>query len=346
MAGFSSGFSFGFDAPHVWDDAAFLWDPGDALTASSDLVTLASASGVTEGSIVTHLGRTGRAYSGAVGSRFTPPFTEVSPAGEWTLFVVVRFPSSADLWAITLVNSADSDQYAMIRPGSGAAGQADLRANTSSVRGAGNWASTDPSDLTGNTGFVVLVLTFDASSTTDGVLTGYEDSSTSYGSDTFASSSNANADRLTIGRLERSSPINSTGGEIYAAGVWNRPISTFEIDEILDDPFAYLGIGSTQSISVVIASESESSTEVGAVIDSTTAIGVVTESESASPVDAIFSGFVSVQTVVELESAFIVSPQNEFEVVVVSTVLEEEVAFSTSVVAEGQELFVGWGIPI
>lgn len=54
----------------VFDDAVFLWNPGDALTVSSDLVSGVSAAGTTEGSIVTNDGHIGRANVGAVASNF------------------------------------------------------------------------------------------------------------------------------------------------------------------------------------------------------------------------------------------------------------------------------------
>lgn len=226
----------------VFSDAVFLWDPGSASEASSDLVTGASASGaITEGTIVTASGRTGRAYSGAVGSRFASPIANLAPPQDWTMFAVVRFPvTAAVLYALQFALSSDSEQFAGLVAASGSTSQVWLRANNSTVPGADDWPQVTVPDQTAPTGFVLVMARFVASSATVGTLEGYVDSSTALGSDGFNDADDSAADRLTVGRLEDSSPGNSTGGQVYAAGVWSRALSSGELAEVVSDPFRYL----------------------------------------------------------------------------------------------------------
>jgi hypothetical protein len=250
--GFSSGFSSGFDVDLVWDDAIFLWHPGDSETPSFDIVTDVSADGaITEGSITTFDGHTGRIYDGAVGSRFAAPITNLKTTS-WTMMCVGRLAgNSREARAFSYALSTDVDRWATIWFASTGAGPSSLnfRLNGASSQGANNWPSVDNADLTDDTDLHVYIMVYTRTDDDSGTLTAYVDSTTSIGSDTLSSTSACTVDRLSVGRLEDSSPTNSVNGEIYAAASWDRAVTADEIEEILADPYRYLVQDTGQTLS-------------------------------------------------------------------------------------------------
>lgn len=227
----------------LWADPEFLWDPAPDADQSMNLVTgEGSDTTLTEGTVVTHRGLSGRSYSGAVGSRFTVPsnLSALDPDAEWTMFCSVRLPSaSQDLWALAVANGGDNEQYAMIRARNATTGEMDARIDSSS-RSDSAWPATNPASLSGNTEIVTYVSRFTNTGTNTATLEAYIDSTTAFGSDTANTTNTLAPTRITIGRLERSSQVNSTGGEVYAAGIWSRAISNGELSVLIDNPFLYL----------------------------------------------------------------------------------------------------------
>lgn len=223
----------------VWDDAVFLWHPGDAETASFDMVTEVDADGsLTEGSTVTNGDQTGRAYVGAVGSRFASPIDNLKTTS-WTMMCVTRSTENGIARSFNFANSADSDQWAGIWAARNDAARAyNFRLNGSASQGGNDWPSFQATDQTTSAPYV-NVMRYTRTDDSNGTLEGFVDSTTAFGSDTLASASVCAPDRLTVGRLEDSSPSNSGSGQVYAAAVWDRAITEAEIAEILDDPYVY-----------------------------------------------------------------------------------------------------------
>lgn len=330
----------------VFDTAVFLWHPGDVSTPSSDLVTETDAAGVTEGSIVTHDTRTGRSYSGAVGSRFAAPITNLK-ATSWTMFVVTRSTEDGLSRALNFANSSDTDRWAGIWVARNDANRLfNFRLNGSSVIGATNWPAVTPaSQDTGD--FYVNVMRYTRTDDSNGTLDGYQDSSTAFGTDTLASGNAGDVDRLTVGRLEDSSPTDSGSGEIYAAAVWDRALLDSEIAALIADPFTYLDDTGGQSISVGVATESEEARPVATVFDQSIAVTAAVETESAETVVVDQEGneqIVTVSVASETEAAgTVVSVAEQIVAVGLATEVESAVA----VLPPGAEqAFVGWGIPI
>jgi hypothetical protein len=222
----------------VWDDAVFLWNPrGDR---SYDQATETEADrALTDGSLITSAGEVGRLFNGAVGSRFATPIADLK-ATSFSIFCVGRLgAASREGRAFGFADSAVGDEWATIWFSNTAAIGSNFRLSGSSSQGSDDWPSVDNSNLSGDTDFHVYVATYTRTDGSNGTWTVYEDSSTATGTDALASASACAPDRLTVGRLDDSSPTNSTSGEVYAAAAWDRALSTAEIDEILANPYGY-----------------------------------------------------------------------------------------------------------
>lgn len=227
----------------LWDDALFLWFPGSSVATSRDIINNETAEfELTSGTIVTSSNRTGRSYTGAVGDRFDDPVSSLRPTQSWSAFMVARVPSSPTDVNLGIANSGDLDQYAQLVLAAGADGLVELRANGAATPGGADWPRVTIPDQAGNTGFHVVIATFEQTGANTGTLSGYLDSTTAVGTDSFNSSSACTVNRLTVGRLEDSSPSNSAGGEIYAAGFWDRLLTAGEIGQLINTPFHYLDL--------------------------------------------------------------------------------------------------------
>ena len=225
----------------IWADAVFVWDPGDAVTASSDLISTNSASGITEGTYVSSP-RPGRTYSGAVGSRFdglvAVSESQASTVG-FTMMAAINSPTDGDaVWGVTVSDKDVNDEYAGVRMANTTDISGQVRSGGSS-QGAGNWPFAQWQGDIGDNDIHVVILRVVGNSGfsindlfVDGALYVTDAQSDSLATD-------FDIDRIVVGRLEDSSPSNSTGGGVYAAAIWDRPLTDAEIRALSSDPYSY-----------------------------------------------------------------------------------------------------------
>jgi len=215
----------------VWTDAVFLWDPNHG-GRSRNLVggPTNSDSNLTEGSEVTQDDRPGREYSGAVGSRFPVSSFSIRPPADTTLMAVISSDSGTGcgLW---LGEGTDADQYAELRDD-----RVSWRSNGAGNSGSSSWPVVP---YTLPSGLAIVVARFTSTGATTGDLEAWVNGVAATPA-TYSTNNALSVNRITVGRLDDSSPINSSGIRVFAAAVWPKALDAGEIATVLDDPFAYL----------------------------------------------------------------------------------------------------------
>ena len=157
------------------------------------------------------------------------------------MFAVGRLPSASLNSVLMAINwSTDSNRYAHFRMRNDATSEWDARLNEDG-RTAGGWYATDGTDWTGDTNLHTILITMQDNGGGTGTLSAYEDSNTLFDADGGAGGTADNMDRLTIGRNDRAASFGDVGQQVFAAGAWERQLTTDEIQEVMDDPYAYLG---------------------------------------------------------------------------------------------------------
>lgn len=221
----------------IWADATFVWNPGGSSTASFDELTMTDAAGITEGSFVSSP-RDGRTYSGAVASRFDGLVAAAAPQTTgMTLMAAIRCPSGGErILGLTVADKDDADQWARLDFTNTTTLRGDYR-NAGSAEGAANW----PSALFNgafDTGIHIVVVRFTPDGAGKLLIDTFLDNAL-YASDYETITGTIDMDRLTVGRLEDSSPSNSSGGQVFAAASWDRPLTDAEIRAISSNPYSY-----------------------------------------------------------------------------------------------------------
>lgn len=218
----------------IWADATFVWSPGDAVTRSSDLITATlSDAALTEGAFVSSP-RDGRAYTGAAGSRFSLPVADPTATGV-SYMCAARVPSGTETLEFIYHGDGSSDKY-MRSEWTGDNDFSVQYRNGGVSEGGTNWVSAvwDGDWDTSIHVFVWRITPIAAAMLievfVDGAL---------FVSDRRPAG-NIAPDRFTIGRFDRSSsPINSAGGEVFAAAAWERPLSDTEVRAVSAAPYGY-----------------------------------------------------------------------------------------------------------
>jgi len=220
----------------VFDDAVFYWLPGDAVTASSDTVSMTSASGsLTEGTAVTVSSRPGRTYSGSTGSRFAlNPVSGTHPK-DMTIMVVVRTPGTSSGAGMSYVTSTEGGEYQRVAvSASSPVATYDYRDRGAGPGGTG-WPQVDESWAPANEDINVFIATADATGSVVAIELFYN--GVSLGTDSEGGNASWSPDRVTVGRLDDSSPFNSSGIQVFRAYIWDRVLDSSEIAEATADPF-------------------------------------------------------------------------------------------------------------
>lgn len=221
----------------IWADATFVWDPGDAVTASSDLVSAASAAGITEGPFVS-TPLDGRTYNGNVASRFEGLIAAANPQTTgMTLMAAIRCPAGGErILGITVVDKDDSNEWARLDVTNDSYVRGDYRTGGGSI-GAAGWIDSTWNGTISADDIHVVVIRHTVSGV-DMIVDTFVDGAL-YASGIEAHGGDIDMDRLSVGRLEDSSPSNSTGGQVFAAAAWDRPLTNAEVRAVTSDPYSY-----------------------------------------------------------------------------------------------------------
>lgn len=218
----------------IWADAVFVWNPGDAVTASSDEISATSASGLTEGTF-TSTPRSGRVYTGAQGSRFG-----VTPITDWTNGVTwvtaIRDTTGTATGAgIFIGNSAAPAEYALTYRDTGGVISAQIRDGGASPDD-NTWPYAQWTAITDTA--VHVVAGRSTVSGTDVVVELWVDGAP-YSARRVPNALTFTENRVTVGRIDDSTPFNSAGIGVYSAAAWDRALTDAEMRAVMSDPYSY-----------------------------------------------------------------------------------------------------------
>lgn len=225
----------------VWDTATFVWNPGSAVLPSFNEVNSDDANGLTEGTFVSSP-RDGRSYTGAQGSRFDTSISASPMTDGWTTMAVVAAATGEAVYSFWVGDKNVTNEYISVTwDGDAAAMSIDGRAAGGTRPGTDWLGGTFGNPRLADFGLHTIVTRgtkVDDPSANTVLMEVFVDGQLVLQSREVMNQA-LTANRGTVGRFDRSSPANSTGGDVFAAAFWPLPITDDEVQAVSYDPHSY-----------------------------------------------------------------------------------------------------------